>query len=316
MRRPLLLTGEAGTGKTRLAEHLAWQLGLKEALKFETKSASNSRDLFYLYDAVGHFRAVQMDIKEGAGGDPLEYFSLNPLGLAILLSQEKATLAARPKLCELLQRALEQRQLPAHDGPRLSVVLIDEIDKAPRDFPNDLLNEIDEMYFRIPELVREIGPLPVTANLAMRPVVVITSNSEKHLPEPFLRRCVYYNIAFPEKAQMGKILTAYAKDFNLPDNMLTDALNLFYALRRGRLRKKPSTAELIGWLHLLRMSFDKEINNPDHAFHRAERPLFDSINKTVQTLSALVKVREDRDDAKDAIERWKQGAAETGNGDA
>ncbi|MCP4696761.1 MAG: AAA family ATPase [Gammaproteobacteria bacterium] len=299
---PLLLTGDAGAGKTKLAYHLAWYLGLDEPLKFETKSTSVARDLFYLYDAVGHFRAVQLESKSGGDRpDSAGYFTLNPLGLAILLSQQAAKLKQR--LRDMLDTALAQRELPPYNGPRRVVVLIDEIDKAPRDFPNDLLNEIEEMYFRIPELAREIGPEPIRADELQRPVVVITSNSEKHLPEPFLRRCVYYNIPFPEQTQMKKIISAYAEGLNEP--LLKDALGLFYAMRDSSLRKKPSTAELLAWLHLLRTVFKEELANRDHPFHKAQRPLAENEKRTRQTLWALIKVREDQEEELDGIiRRW------------
>lgn len=199
--QPLLLTGEAGAGKTRLAEHLAWQLGLGEPLRFETKTTSQARDLFYLYDALRHFQAVQIrdPARSAQAADPLDYFTLNPLGLAILRSQPQTALAKRG-LLPLLERHGER-----HTAARRSLVLIDEIDKAPRDFPNDILNEIETLFFRIPELAERIDNVPVRADPALRPVVVITSNSEKHLPEPFLRRCVYYHIPFPDREQMHAI---------------------------------------------------------------------------------------------------------------
>jgi MoxR-like ATPase len=300
--QPLLLTGEAGSGKTVAAYHLAWYLGLDEAFKFETKSTSNARDLFYTYDIVGHFRASQLPAgaeQTPVGGtlkpevNPLEYFSLNPLGLAILLSQPQEQLNARPHLRQALDTALEQRGLPAYSGPRRSLVLIDEIDKAPRDFPNDLLNEVEEMYFRIPELAQVFGSQAVRAAESQWPVVVITSNSEKHLPEPFLRRCVFHHIAFPDAGQMKKIIEAQASGFS--DALLNDVLGLFYKLREdGRLRKKPSTAELLGWLQVLREVFKKKLDDPDDAIHKEARPLAANPESTCQTLYALIKVSEDQ----------------------
>jgi MoxR-like ATPase len=122
---------------------------------------------------------------------------------------------------------------------------------------------------------------------------VITSNSEKHLPEPFLRRCVFHHIAFPDAGQMKKIIEAQASGFS--DKLLNDALGLFYKLREdGRLRKKPSTAELLGWLQVLREVFKKKLDDPDDAIHKEARPLAANPESTCQTLYALIKVSEDQ----------------------
>jgi MoxR-like ATPase len=171
--QPLLLTGEPGCGKTQLASHLAWSLGLGDLLKFETKSDSTAESLFYRYDSLRRFEASS----RGDGGDPARFLTWTALGRAIL-----ATLEPDDRL---------RFRATGDDGaqPRRSVVLIDEIDKAPRDFPNDVLNELEHLYFRIPEL----GDVLVRADDRYRPIVVITSNSERDLPEPFLRRCVFHH---------------------------------------------------------------------------------------------------------------------------
>jgi MoxR-like ATPase len=272
--QPLLLTGEPGTGKTDLAYHLSHTLGLGDPLKFETKSNSAARDLFYTYDAVGHFRAGQA----GQAASALSFLRWNALGEAILRSNEK--------------KAVES-WLPAgfeHTGAKRSVVLIDEIDKAPRDFPNDLLNEVEHLYFRVPELGNE----KFEANPAYRPILVLTSNSEKHLPEAFLRRCIYYDIEFPTGQRLVDIVfnrVSKFKDENAA--LLVEGISLFEQLRKSGLRKAPATAELIGWLT---------------ALHRMgaqlDQPLRAQSEKLDQSLSALIKNKEDQEAAKTIVREW------------
>ena len=179
------------------------------------------------------------------------------------------------------------------------MVLIDEIDKAPRDFPNDILNEVEEMYFKIPEL----GNVKIAADPAMRPILILTSNSEKHLPEAFLRRCIYYHIAFPQepellKARLTAIVTARLGRFTGKSSpMLDDALNLFQTLRRddSGLHKKPATAELLGWLLVLREMGDVE--KCDNILR--EKPVC-----LASSLSTLIKNKDDQDLAKAVLEEW------------
>jgi MoxR-like ATPase len=274
--QPLLLTGEPGTGKTQLARSLAYELnyGFED---FETKSTSAARDLFYYYDMLGRFYAAQT----GRGSEsPLAYITYNALGRAILRSKP------RQEVAHLLPEDF------AHDGARRSVVLIDEIDKAPRDFPNDLLNEVENVYFRVPELGNE----KIEASREMRPVLVITSNSEKHLPDAFLRRCVFYNIPFPRGRRLREIVMSRVGGyFSDPESvLLADALKLFNALRDSHnLRKKPATAELIGWLIALRR------NGADLG-----RPLRETPAAARACVSALVKSGEDQLVARAVLDEW------------
>jgi MoxR-like ATPase len=281
--QPLLLTGEPGTGKTQLAFSVAWELGFGSPLSFETKSTNTARDLFYIYDTLGRFHSAQT--REGSQRS-LDYITYNALGIAILRSNEQADVK------HLLPEDF------VHDGPRRSVVLIDEVDKAPRDFPNDLLNEVEGMYFKIPEL----GNVKVIASDEMRPVLIITSNSEKHLPDAFLRRCTYYNIPFPDKDRMAEIVLTRIDSFNSADSaLLSDALDFFSKLREpgSGLRKRPATAELLGWLSSLR-GMGAQI----------DQPLRKIPEIAASTLCTLVKSADDQIGAKAILDDWlKHGPA-------
>jgi MoxR-like ATPase len=285
MGRPLLLTGEPGTGKTQLAFRLAWELGLGAPEIFETKSTSLARDLFYAYDALGRFHDAECEIPESAQA----YIAYNALGRAILLAQPKATVA------DLLPPGFQ------HDGPRRSVVLIDEIDKAPRDFPNDILNEIERMYFRIPEL----GNVRVPAEdgeTDFPPIVVVTSNSERHLPGPFLRRCVYHHIRFPEPDRMARIVANRLR--HIPDRkenaaspseaFVRDAVALFFHLRDQR-DGPLSTGELIVWMQAMR------------DISEAENPVAEDRESAVRAIGALVKSGE-LEAVRNMVREWRPNA--------
>jgi len=267
--QPLLLTGEAGTGKTQLAHRLAWELALGEPLEFHTKSTSTARDLFYSFDAVRRFQAKQT---ETGSSNVLDYITFNALGVAILLACGD----------EIARKYLPARQL---GGNSRRVVLIDEVDKAPRDFPNDLLHEIDNMSFRVPELVDRDFDGEFKASTQDRPIVVMTSNSEKNLPDAFLRRCVFYHIQFPGKNQLLAILQSRLPSLkDSSPKLRDDAVDTLEKIRKQPLRKPPATAELINWVQALER-------------HGAQRDASVQANRTAlrASLPALAKTREDFD---------------------
>jgi MoxR-like ATPase len=212
LQRPLLVKGEPGTGKTLLAVHLARARGLSLE-RWQVKSTTKAVEGLYEYDTVRRLHDSRFG--EGNVRDIAQYISLGPLG-----------------------RAFEREDR--------CVVLIDEIDKADLEFPNDLLHELDTMSFTIPETGRV-----VTAR--QRPIVVITSNNEKELPDAFLRRCVFHWIEFPDRELMSRIVRVHHP--TLEDELLGSALAAFYRLRQvDGLRKPPSTSELIDWISALRHS--------------------------------------------------------------
>jgi MoxR-like ATPase len=280
--QPLLLTGEAGTGKTQFAYNLAWELGLDEPLKFETKSTSVSRDLFYTYDIFRRFHDMQQNKADHSDTvDALSYIQYQALGKAILYSTEN----------ENIRKYVPKDFLDV--SKKRSVVLIDEVDKASRDFPNDILNEIDLMYFRIPEL----GNIRINANPKMSPIVIITSNSEKDLPDPFLRRCAYYHINFPKKEELKKIvLGRFGENVHGMSDFLDQALGLFYTIRdTPNLRKKPSIAEVLSWIFILQKESTDRLNPMSDMFF---------VEQTLR--SSLLKTEDDQKKAGDILERWKK----------
>jgi MoxR-like ATPase len=209
LERPLLVRGEPGTGKTLLAEAIAESLGL-ELLVWGVKSTTRAQDGLYVYDTVQ--RLYDSQFGEGDPADIARYIRLGRMG-------------------------------EAFDAPSRVVLLIDEIDKADLEFPNDLLWELDRMSFHIPETGR-------TVTARERPVVVVTSNAEKELPDAFLRRCVFHYIAFPDIEEMEAIVRVHHP--GLDDALLAAALQAFYVLRSfDGLQKRPSTSELIDWVQAL-----------------------------------------------------------------
>lgn len=236
---PLLLTGEPGCGKTQLGNAVAYALGWNHDI-FETKSTSQAAELFYEYDVVGRFHAKTIE----ADVTPSEFVTYRALGRAILL--------AHPK--ELVAHLMPGNGRDHPGPPRRSVVVIDEVDKAPRDFPNDILNEIDRMTFRIPELGAPGTKGVPEPHRSMRPFVVLTSNSEKSLPDAFLRRCIYFHIPPPTRDQLNEIISLRLAAY-LPatSRLAADSVD-FYQFLRGRsvaLDKRPGIAELLNWLQAM-----------------------------------------------------------------
>ncbi|MBJ6766098.1 MoxR family ATPase [Myxococcaceae bacterium JPH2] len=210
LQRPLLVKGEPGTGKTLLAEAIAESLGHR-LLTWHVKSTTRAQDGLYVYDTVQ--RLYDSRFGDGDVRDIRRYIRMGPLG-------------------------------EAFSSPERVVLLIDEVDKADLEFPNDLLHELDRMRFRVSETNDDVAA-------KHRPVVVITSNNEKELPDAFLRRCVFHFIDFPDTELMKRIVGVHHP--GLDESLSEQALKVFYELRNlTRLRKRPSTSELIDWIAVLK----------------------------------------------------------------
>jgi MoxR-like ATPase len=212
LQRPLLVRGEPGTGKTLLAHSIASSLG-KELVRWNIKSTTKAAEGCYVYDTVQRLNDSRFGDKDVS--NIKHYIKMGKLGQAFV-------------------------------APTQVVLLIDEIDKADLEFPNDLLNELDEMSFYIPETDETISAVH-------RPIVLITSNNEKELPDAFLRRCIFHYIDFPEPDLMEDIVKVHFP--SIKSGLLKDALESFYSLRKiDDFRKKPSTSELIDWIQALMAS--------------------------------------------------------------
>ncbi len=235
--RPLLVKGEPGTGKTLLAHAIAESLG-KKLIVWNIKSTTEAIDGCYMYDTVQRLNDSRFGSEERNVNEIHDYITYGPLGESFISDEQV-------------------------------ILLIDEIDKADIEFPNDLLQELDIMEFYIKE-TREF------VKAKTRPIVVITSNNEKELPDAFLRRCVFHYIEFPDKDFMAEICNLHYP--NLKQNLLDQCLKHFYTLRTfTKLRKMPSTSELLDWIGVLLKS---GIN-------------LDELKKGIPFLGALIKKEKD-----------------------
>lgn len=248
LERPLLIKGEPGTGKTMLAEQVAESLGMP-LIQWHIKSTTKAHQGLYEYDAVSRLRDSQLGNEK-----------VHDIGNYI-------------KKGKLWEAFASEQQV---------VLLIDEIDKADIEFPNDLLQELDKMEF----FVYETGE---TIKAKTRPIIIITSNNEKELPDAFLRRCFFHYINFPNRETMQKIVAVHHPDIKA--NLLKEALDIFFQVREvPGLKKKPSTSELIDWLKLLLADDipDEVLKAKDPS--KAIPPLYGALLKNEQDVHMLEKL--------------------------
>ena len=319
---PLLLTGEPGTGKSRLAYSLAWELGMAEPLRFVVKSDTVGRDLLYEFDTVGRFHAANSQ----GNADPRRYVNFNALGKAILHTYPLQTLEP------VIGPALHNLNYP-ENGPCRSIVLIDEIDKAPRDVPNDLLWELEDLASQVrecaPSLQESDDPASLESNNAplsqleqfnfsinksapeLRPIIIITSNSEKALPDAFLRRCVYHHLPFPpfqddEDVKAGEVTVETivlsrlgARYQNGGEGLVQDGISFFRYVREQQLDRNPGLAELLNWLdYLLPMG-----NMGGASLGRLSQANDEATMQGIGTI--LLKTPQDQKQAKHLLSSWK-----------
>ena len=267
---PLLITGEPGTGKTQTAYYAAWKLGLgvENVLHFQVKSDSTAKDLLYHFDTVRYFQDA----------------NLQRIPVEDAADQTAAACKARKKYREPRELWIAFRRAKKKGLP--SVVLIDEIDKAPRDFPNDLLHELDQMEIRCRE-TRERIRVPAE----LRPLVFITSNSERRLPEPFLRRCVYHHIRFSHDLLNAIVQKRLDEFSNLSPGFRDLAIDRFLALRASGLIKQPSSSELLVWLRVVSIAIGLDVKKLEEAHRNLDEARTDP--SKFPYLGVLLKNRQD-----------------------
>jgi len=248
LQKPLLIKGEPGTGKTMLAEQISAALGL-ELIQWHIKSTTRAQQGLYEYDAVSRLRDSQL-------GDP--------------------------KVHDISNYILKGKLWQAFEADKQVVLLIDEIDKADIEFPNDLLLELDKMEFYVYE-TRSI------VKAITRPIVIITSNNEKELPDAFLRRCFFHFIKFPDAVTMEKIVAVHFPD--IKKELLAQAMDIFFDVRKvPGLKKRPSTSELIDWLKLLLADDIPEEVLKNQDVKSAIPPLYGALLKNEQDVHLLEKI--------------------------